>query len=352
MPGLDRPQKPAPVAIRQSGGDSRAMAQAIFVERHGDPSVLRLQVHDPGEPGPGQVRVAVQAAGVNFVDTYQRAGLYPRPTPFVLGLEGAGTIDAVGAGVSGLSVGQRVAWAQVPGSYADRVLAKPDALITLPEGPNAIDTELAAALLLQGMTAHCLATAVHETKPDETMLVHAAAGGTGQLLVQLLKQAGARVIGTCSTDDKARLAMEAGADHVIRYDREDFVAQTRQLTDGRGVDVVYDSVGRSTFDGSLAALRPRGLLVLFGQASGPVPPFDLQRLNQHGSLYVTRPSLFHYTASRSEYERHAAAVLAAAAEGRLRTRIAGRYPLRAAAQAHRDLEARATAGKLLLIPGA
>jgi NADPH2:quinone reductase len=323
------------------------MAQAIFVEQHGDPSVLTLKAYEPGPPGPGQVQIAVHAAGVNFVDTYQRAGLYPRPTPFVLGLEGAGTVRALGPDVTDFSVGQRVAWATVASSYADVVNAKTDQLIAVPEG---LDTELAAALLLQGMTAHCLATAVHATKPGDLALVHAAAGGTGQLLVQLLKAAGATVFGTCSSDSKAELAKQAGVDHVLRYDREDFVAETRRLTAGRGVDVVYDSVGKTTFDGSLAALRPRGLLVLFGQASGPVPPLDLQRLNQHGSLYVTRPSLFHYVATRRELEHHATAVLAAAASGRLRARIAERYPLRDAARAHRDLEARATAGKLLLLP--
>jgi len=324
------------------------MSQAIFVERHGGPEVLQLRDHDPGAPGPGQVRIAVHAAGVNFVDTYQRSGLYPRSTPFVLGMEGAGVIEAVGSGVSELRAGQRVAWAQVSGSYAQHILAKPDSLVAVPQ---ALDSERAAAALLQGMTAHCLAHSVHATRPGETVLVHAAAGGTGQLLVQFLKRAGARVIGTCSSDAKAELCRKAGADEVIRYDEQDFAAEVRRLTDGRGVDVVFDSVGQSTFDGSLKALRGRGLLVLFGQASGPVPPFDLQRLNQHGSLYVTRPSLFHYVAQRAELLEHANAVLAAISDGSLQLRIDRTYPLAQAAEAHRDLEARKSTGKLLLLIG-
>lgn len=323
------------------------MPQAIFVDQPGDASVLTLRDHDPGAPGSGQVRVAVEAAGVNFIDTYQRSGLYPRPTPFVLGLEGAGKIEAVGDGVSGWRVGQHVAWATVAGSYADKVVFKPDQLVAVPEG---VSSELAAALMLQGMTAHVLATAVHRTAPGETVLVHAAAGGTGQLLVQELKRAGARVIGTCSSA-KAELARQAGADHVIDYNREDIVAEVKRANGGRGVDVVYDSVGKTTFDASLASLRPRGLLVLFGQSSGPVPPVDPQRLAQHGSLFFTRPTLFHYIATRAELDAHAQAVFTAAAEGKLRANIAGRYALRDAKQAHLDLEGRRTAGKLLLIPG-
>lgn len=324
------------------------MSHAIFVEQPGDASVLTLREYDPGDPAPGQVRLAVEAAGVNFIDLYQRTGLYPRPTPFVLGLEGAGKIEAVGEGVSQWRVGQRVAWATVSGSYADYIVCKPDQLVAVPEE---VTSELAAALMLQGMTAHVLATAVHRTQPGETVLVQAAAGGTGQLLVQELKRAGARVIGACSSS-KAELALEAGVDHVIQYDREDIVSSVKRLNAGRGVDVVFDSVGKSTFDASLASLRPRGLLVLFGQASGPVPPFDLQRLNQHGSLYVTRPSLFHYIATRAELDQHAQAVFSAAANGGLRPTIAGRYPLQDAKQAHLDLEGRRTAGKLLLIPAA
>jgi NADPH2:quinone reductase len=321
------------------------MAQAIFVDKFGGPEVLSLREHDPGSANAGQVRVAVQAAGVNFIDVYQRTGIYPRPTPFVLGIEGAGVIEAVGAGVEQLRVGQRVAWASAAGSYATHTLVPAATLIVL---PDAVSSELAAAAMLQGMTAHYLAHGVHETKPGDQVLVHAAAGGTGQLLVQLLKRAGARVIGTCSTAAKAELARAAGADEVIRYDETDFAVETRKLTGGRGVDVVYDSVGRTTFDGSLASLRPRGLLALFGQASGPVPAFDLQRLNQGGSLFVTRPSLAFYTATRAELELRAHAVLDAIASGALRVRIDRSYPLRNAAEAHRHIEARGTTGKLLL----
>jgi NADPH2:quinone reductase len=323
------------------------MSHAIFVDKPGDASVLTLRDFDPGDPAAGQVRVAVEAAGVNFIDIYQRTGLYPRPTPFVLGLEGAGRIEAVGEGVSAWKVGQRVAWAGLPGSYADRVVFKPDQLVAVPDN---LESELAAALMLQGMTAHVLATAVHRTQPGETVLVQAAAGGTGQLLVQELKRAGARVIGTCSSS-KIEVAQKAGADHVISYDREDIVSEVKRVNNGRGVDVVYDSVGKSTFDASLASLRPRGLLVLFGQASGPVPPLDPQRLSQGGSLFLTRPTLFHYIATRAELEAHAHAVFTAAANGGLRPNIAGRYPLSQAQQAHKDLEGRRTAGKLLLIPG-
>jgi NADPH2:quinone reductase len=322
------------------------MSQAIFVERHGGPEVLSLRDHDPGAPAPGQVRIAVHAAGVNFIDTYQRSGLYPRTPPFVLGMEGAGSVEAVGSEVSGLRVGQRVAWAQLPGSYADHVLAKPASLVPVPDG---VSSDSAAAALLQGMTAHCLSHSVHAVQPGESVLVHAAAGGTGQLLTQFLKRAGARVLGTCSTDAKASVCREAGVDEVIRYDQLDFAAEARRLTQGRGVDVVYDSVGQSTFDGSLKALRPRGLMVLFGQSSGPVPPFDIQRLNQHGSLFLTRPSLFHYVAERADLEAHASAVFTAIAAGKLRVRIDKTYGLAQAADAHRDLEARKSTGKLLLL---
>jgi NADPH2:quinone reductase len=321
------------------------MTQAIFVSRHGGPEVLELRAHDPGAPLAGQVRVRVEAAGVNFIDTYLRAGAYPRQPPFVLGLEGAGTIEAVGEGVADLKPGQRVAWAQVASSYAQVVNAPASALIAIPDG---VGTDLAAAAMLQGMTADYLVYGVRETEPGDIALVHAAAGGTGQLLVQMLKRAGARVIGTCSTQDKAALARDAGADEVILYTEQDFVSEARALTQGRGVDVVYDSVGQSTFDGSLKALRPRGMLVLFGQSSGAVPPVDLQRLNQHGSLFVTRPSLAHYVASREELAMRAGAVLDAIQDGTLKVRIDQAFPLADAAAAHRHLEARATRGKVLL----
>jgi NADPH2:quinone reductase len=323
------------------------MTRAIVVRAHGGPEVLREDVQKLVPPGPGQACVAVRAAGVNFIDVYFRSGLYPRPLPFVAGLEGAGVIETVGPGVTGLAAGDRVAWASAPGSYAARVLASADALVKIPAG---VSDEIAAAAMLQGMTAHYLTHGVRATRPGDVALVHAAAGGTGMLLVQLLKRAGARVIGTCGSAQKEALARAAGCDEVVRYREATFVEAVRNATRGRGADVVYDSVGLTTWEGSLQSLRPRGLLVLFGQSSGPVPPFDLQRLNAGGSLFVTRPSLAHYVATRAELEERAAAVLGAAARGELEVRIARRFPLAEAAEAHRVLESRAASGKLLLIP--
>ncbi len=323
------------------------MGEAVFVARYGGPEALEPRAHDPGEPGPGQARVRVEAAGVNFIDTYQRSGAYARKTPFVAGLEGAGVVERVGQGVTGLQPGQRVAWAQVPGSYASALLAPAAALIAIPDG---LGSELAAAVMLQGMTAHYLVHAVRATAAGDRALVLAAAGGTGGLLVQLLKQAGAYVIGACSSEPKAALVREAGADEVIRYDQLDFAQEARRLSAGRGVDVVYDSIGQATFDASLRALRPRGLCVLFGQASGAVAPFDLQRLAQGGSLFLTRPSLAHYVATRAELELRAHAVLDAVRSGALRVRVDSRLPLREAAEAHRRLEGRQTSGKVLLLP--
>jgi NADPH2:quinone reductase len=323
------------------------MPKAIVVERTGGPEALQLAERDPGAPGPGQLRVRVAAAGVNFIDVYFRTGLYPRPLPFVAGLEGAGRVEAVGPGVGGFAPGDRVAWASAPGSYAEVVAAPAAQLVAI---PNGVADDLAAAAMLQGMTAHYLVHALREPRPGDVALVHAASGGTGLLLVQLLKRAGVRVIGTCSSEAKAALAREAGAERVVRYDREDFAAAARAETGGRGVDVVYDGVGRATFDGSLASLRPRGLLALFGQASGPVPPFDLQRLNSGGSLMLTRPSLAHFVATREELELRAGAVLSAIADGSLRVRVGARFPLAEAAAAQRALESRATSGKVLLIP--
>lgn len=322
------------------------MPQAIWIHQTGGPEVMRLQEHDPGAPGPGQVRVRVAAAGVNFIDVYFRTGLYPRPLPYVAGLEGAGTIEAAGPDVAGLAPGDRVAWASVPGSYAEAVLAPARAVVRV---PDAVPDAEAAAVMLQGMTAHYLVNGVRTTRPGDTALVHAAAGGTGLLLVQTLRRAGARVIGTCSTPEKAALARAAGADPVIPYRDRDFVEATRAATQGRGVDVVYDSVGRTTFEGSLRCLRPRGLLVLFGQSSGTVEPFDLRRLNE-GSLFVTRPSLAHYVAQREELEERARSVLDALARGELDVRIGARFPLARAADAHRALEGRETSGKVVLIP--
>jgi NADPH2:quinone reductase len=323
------------------------VGEAIFVREIGGPEVLRLEAHDPGEPGPGAVRVRVAAAGVNFIDIYFRTGVYPRPFPFVCGLEGAGTVETAGAGVSRFAPGDRVAWAGVPGSYASHVVAPADRVVAIPTG---VADDVAAAAMLQGMTAHYLTHGCREARPGDVALVHAAAGGTGLLLVQMLAQAGVTVIGTCSTEEKAVLARDAGADHVIRYSEENFAEAVQRLTDGRGADVVYDSVGQSTFEGSLRSLRPRGLLVLFGQSSGVVPPFDLNRLNAAGSLFVTRPSLAHYTQDLTELEKRAAAVLCAVADGKLTIRIGAEYPLSRAADAQRALESRATTGKLLLRP--
>jgi NADPH2:quinone reductase len=321
------------------------MTKAIQVSHSGGPEVLELRDVDPGAPGAGQLRIRVAAAGVNYIDVYFRTGLYPRPLPFVAGLEGAGCIEAVGAGVTDVTVGQRVAWASAPGSYAEAVVAPAASVVRVPDG---VADDVAAAAMLQGMTAHYLVHAIRPPERGAWALVHAAAGGTGLLLVQMLKAAGLRVVGTCGSAAKAALVRDAGADTVVRYDETDFVAAARDATGGRGVDVVYDGVGASTFDGSLACLRPRGLLVLFGQASGPVPPLDLQRLNAGGSLLVTRPSLAHFVATREELAARADAVLGAIAKGTLRIRIGARFPLAEAAAAHRALESRATSGKVLL----
>lgn len=322
------------------------MSGAVFVREIGGPEVLRLEDHDPGDPGPGQVRLSVASSGVNYIDVYFRSGAYPRPLPFIAGLEGSGSVEAVGEGVE-LATGDRVAWAGIPGSYAGAMLAPADRLIRV---PDSVGDREAGAVMLQGMTAHYLAHGTRRTEPGDVALVHAAAGGTGLLLVQILKRAGATVIGTCSTPDKEKLARQAGADHVIRYTETDFSAQARRLSDGRGVDVVYDSVGQSTFEGSLSCLRPRGMLVLFGQSSGAVPPFELRRLNDQGSLFVTRPSLAHYVAERAELEMRATAVLGAVASGELSVRIGAEFPLAQAADAHAALEGRGTTGKVLLLP--
>jgi NADPH2:quinone reductase len=323
------------------------MGRVVVVEAIGGPEVLQVAERDPGAPGAGQLRVRVAAAGVNFIDVYFRTGLYPRPLPFVAGLEGAGRVEAVGPEVAGIAAGDRVAWASVPGSYADVVVAPAASVVPVPE---AVPDDTAAAAMLQGMTAHYLVHAIRPPEPGGTALVHAAAGGTGLLLVQMLKAAGMRVVGSCGSAEKLALARDAGADFVVRSDDTDFVANVRNANGGRGVDVVYDGVGRATFDKSLACLRPRGLLALFGQASGPVPPFDLQRLNAGGSLLVTRPSLAHFVATREELLMRAGTVLDAVAQGRLHVRIGARFPLAAAADAHRALESRATTGKVLLLP--
>lgn len=322
------------------------MTRAIRVHEHGGPEAMQLEEIALSEPGPREAQVRIEAAGVNFIDVYLRTGLYPSPLPLGLGLEGEGTVLALGADVRHLSVGDRVAWARAPGSYAEAVNAPADALIRLPEG---LEIGTGAAAMLQGMTAHYLTHGVRETQSGDVALVHAAAGGTGQLLVQLLKRAGARVLGTCSTEEKAERVLSAGAERAILYTREDFVEACKQATDGRGVDVVYDSVGAETFDRSLTCLRQRGLMALFGQSSGPVPPFELQRLNQLGSLFITRPTLFDYAATREALEARAQDVLGAVSDGSLRLLIGDRFRLEKAADAHRALEGRGTMGKLLLM---
>ena len=322
--------------------------RAIQINTAGGPDVLtQVELPDP-EAGPGELLVEVAAAGVNYIDTYQREGIYPMPLPYVPGLEGAGRVRSVGEGVTGFAEGDRVAWSECLGSYAELVAV--DAGKAVPV-PDTLSDEVAAAALLQGMTAHCLVNDCHAVQPGEDVLVHAAAGGLGLMLTQLATARGGRVIGTVSTPEKEELARGAGAAEVIRYTEvDDLAAAVRELTGGAGVHVAYDSVGASTFDASLAALRRRGLLVLCGASSGPVPPVDPQRLNAAGSVYLTRPKLFDYVATREELTARAAAVYAAVADGALDVRISHRYPLDQARTAHEDLQARRTTGKLLLIP--
>ncbi len=320
--------------------------QAIRPMQTGGPELLVLAEFPTPRPGPTEALVRVEAAGVNYIDVYHLSGLYPLPLPLLVGLEGAGTIEQVGSEVKDLRQGGRVAWASAPGSYATHVVAPAERLVQVPDG---VATDVAAALLLQGMTAHYLARTVFPLRAGHTALVHAAAGGVGLLLTQLARAAGAQVIGTVSSEAKAVLAKDAGANHVINYLASDFVAETRRLTDGRGVDVAYDSVGRTTFDGSLASLAPRGYLVLYGQSSGVVPALDLARLAK-GSHFLTRPSLQHYTATRAELLSRSRDLFEMVAAGRLRVRIDRTFPLAQADLAHRALTGRATTGKVLLIP--
>lgn len=324
--------------------------RGIVVTKHGGPEVLEL--HELAAPplGADQLLVAVDASGVNFIDVYKREGVYPVPTPFVLGGECAGRVLAVGAQVVDFAVGDMVATAAAEGTHATLAVVDAQRAVPIPAG---ISAELAAAAMLQGMTAHYLVNSTYQVAAGVQVLVHAAAGGVGRLLVQMAKAKGAHVIGTVGSADKEQVASTAGADAVIRYDLVDDPAEladaVRELSDG-GVNVVYDGVGKSTFDASLGSLRPRGLLALFGGASGQVPAFDLQRLNSGGSLFVTRPTLVHYVANRDELLWRAAEVLAAIAGGTLRVAIGGRYPLEQAGEAYRDLEARRTTGKLIIVP--
>ncbi|MEH0111105.1 quinone oxidoreductase [Tersicoccus sp. MR15.9] len=320
-------------------------ATAIVADRAGGPEVLHPATVEVPQPGPGQALVRVAATGVNFIETYQRSGIYDVAYPFTPGGEFSGTVMAVGDGVTDVAVGDRVATAHGARGYAQYTAVDVDALVPVPDD---IDDETAAALPLQGMTAHLLTHATKDVQPGETALVHAGAGGVGLLLIQLLKAAGARVVTTVSTDEKAELAAGAGADEVLRY--AGFRDRVRELTDGRGVDVVYDGVGKDTFDDSLASLRVRGLLVLFGAASGPVPPVDPQRLNTGGSLYLTRPTMMHYTTTAEDRRARMADLFGMVRDGKLNVRIGARYPLAEAGQAHTDLQGRRTTGKVLLVP--
>jgi NADPH:quinone reductase len=321
--------------------------RAVVVYKHGGPEVLAAVERQDPSPAPGQLLVEVAAAGVNFMDIYQREGRasYRRDVPFVPGAEGAGTVMTVGPGVSGFAVGDRVAWTGVPGSYAELAVIPADRAVAVPDG---MELDTAAAVMLQGLTAHYLCHSTYPVGPGEQVVVHAAAGGVGLLLTQMMVMRGGSVIATTSTDAKAQLAKAAGAARVAGY--ADFGAVVRDVTGGTGAAAVYDGVGQATFDDSLAALRPRGYLVLYGASSGPVPPFELQRLAAGGSLFITRPTLVHYIATRDELVRRAGDLFSWITSGRLTVRIGGRYRLAEAARAHADLAARRTTGKLLLLP--
>ena len=320
---------------------------AIQIQQTGGPEVLKLADLPIPEPGPGQVLIRVEAIGVNFIEIYFRKGVYKAALPLVPGSEAAGTVEELGPGVTGFAAGDAVASVSVLGSYAEYALVSAASLVKVPAG---LTMEQAAAAMLQGMTAHYLAYSTHPLKAGETALIHAGAGGVGLLLTQMAKRIGARVITTVSTEEKAELSREAGASDVILYTEKEFEPEVKRLTGGKGVDVVYDSVGKTTFEGSLNCLRPRGLVALFGASSGPVPPFDLIHLSGKGSLFVTRPTLWHYIGTRAELEWRAGDVLGWAASGELKLRTEFLYPLAEAAQAQIDLEARRTTGKILLEP--
>jgi NADPH:quinone reductase len=321
--------------------------KAVRIQAPGGPEALQYDDVAEPTPGAGQAVVKLAAAGVNYIDVYFRTGAYKAPLPLIIGLEGAGTVSAVGQGVTDVKAGDTVAWTGVPGSYAQMTAVPADRLVKLPAGMAPKD---GAAAMLQGMTAHYLVKSSYPLKKGDTCLVHAAAGGVGLLLCQMGKMLGATVIGTVSTEEKAALAKAAGADHVILYSRQDFEPEVKRITGGRGVDVVYDGVGATTFDKSLSCLRPRGFMILFGAASGPVPPLDLQIINQRGSLFVQRPSLNHHIATREELVQRAGEVLGWIRDGRIKLRIEHQFPLAQAADAHRALEGRKTTGKILLIP--
>ena len=322
------------------------MPHAIQIQETGGPEVLKWAEVEVGEPGPGQVKLRQDAAGLNYIDVYHRTGLYPQQLPFIPGVEGAGFVEAVGPDVAGLNLGDRVAYAGPIGSYAEERLIAADRLVKL---PDAISTEAAAAMMLQGMTAHMLLRSVHRVQPGETILIHAAAGGVGLIVCQWAKALGATVIGTVGTDDKAELARAHGCDHPIVYTRQDFVAEVARITEGAKLPVVYDSIGKATFMQSLDCLAPRGMMVSFGNASGPVDPFPPGLLAQKGSLFLTRPTLFTYIAARDELETAARELFEVVESGKVRVEVKQRYALDDAAQAHRDLEARKTTGSTVLV---
>jgi NADPH2:quinone reductase len=321
--------------------------KAIQVQKTGGPEVLTLVDLPVPKAKSNEAVVKIAASGVNFIDVYFREGRYPATTPFTDGQEAAGTVTEVGSDVKSVKVGDRVAYSNVMGTYAEYAAVPADRLVRV---PDKITDQQAAAAMLQGMTAHYLINTTYPLKKGETALIHAAAGGVGLLLVQMAKNIGAHVIGTAGTEEKTKLAREAGADEVIVYATQDFEAETKRLTGGKGVHVVYDGVGKSTFEKGLNVLRPRGYMVLFGGASGPVPPFDPIVLSQKGSLFVTRPSLIHYVALREELEQRSGDVFAMIATGKLKLRISQTYKLEEVQQAHRDLEGRKTTGKILLVP--
>lgn len=321
--------------------------KAVRMHGVGGPEVLSYEEVARPEPGAGEALVRVEACGVNFIDTYLREGRYPAALPYTLGQEAAGVVEGLGEGAEGVRVGDRVAWCNVAGTYAEYAVAPVGRMVVVPEG---VSTRVAAAAMLQGMTAHYLVYSTYAVQRGDAVLVHAGAGGMGLLLTQMAKRLGARVIATVSTEAKAELARGAGADEVILYGEGAFEGEVRRLTGGEGVAVVYDSVGKTTFEGSLKSLRVRGMMALYGGASGAVPPFDLIRLSQMGSLYVTRPTLKDYVGTRRDLEWRAGDVFGWVADGSLRVRAEHTYALAEAAQAHRDLEGRKTAGKVLLIP--
>ena len=321
--------------------------KAIQIKHPGGPEVMELVETPVPLPKPNEAVVKIAAAGVNFIDVYQREGRYKVPIPFILGQEGAGSVTAVGSGVKTVKVGDRVAWTSVLGGYAEYAAIPADRLVSVPDG---VTDQQAAAAMLQGMTAHYLSHDSYPLKRGETALIHAAAGGVGLLLVQMAHNIGARVIGTVSTEEKAKLARDAGADEIIFYTKTDFEAETKRMTDSKGVNVIYDSVGKTTFDKGLNVLRPRGMMVLFGGSSGAVPPFDPLILTQKGSLFLTRPSLGNYITTREELVARSSAVFSMITGGKLKLRIEHTYPLAEAQRAHGELEGRKTTGKLLLIP--